>query len=262
MPNAGNRLDPILESKRKEIEIRRRAADLKALEARARTQIRRPFIPALVRHGRSVIAEMKRSSPSKGILRKDYDPAALAKAYFEAGARTISVITDTKFFEGSLEHLGLARAACAAPLLQKDFLLDEFQTLEAAAAGADAVLLIAAALPPARLAAMMKSAHSWGLDTLVEVHNEDELESAWAAGATMVGVNNRDLYTFEVDLETSVRLAPKLKAKRTLSVSESGLRSSDDLTRLEGLGFRAFLVGEHLVTSPDPGASLRALLKP
>ena len=261
MPLPGNRLDPILQSKRLEIEKRRGAANLAALEAAARSQVRRPFIPALVRHGRSVIAEMKRSSPSRGVLREDFDPAKLARAYHAAGARTISVLTDGRFFGGALEHLGLARAACPAPLLQKDFLLDEFQVLEAAAAGADAVLLIAAALAPSRLAAMLKNAKSWGLDVLVEVHNEEELDSAWSSGATLVGVNNRDLQTFEVNLETSVRLAPMLKAKRTLSVSESGLRSSEDLTRLEALGYRAFLVGEQLVTSPDPGAALAALLK-
>ena len=258
----GNRLEAILRAKREEIEQRRAGADLCALEQAAQAQVRRPFASALNSGGRAIIAEMKQASPSRGLLRKDYDPAALAAAYHRAGARALSVLTDGPFFGGSLAHLGLARAAAPLPVLRKDFLLDEFQVLESAAAGADAVLLIVAALPPAdadaALRHLLQRTEAWGMDALVEVHDERELDRALATGARLIGVNNRDLRTFTVDLETSVRLAPKIQ--RVIAVSESGLRSAEDLTRLEALGFRAFLVGEQLLTAGDPGAALEALL--
>lgn len=256
-----NRLEAILLSKRSEVEQRRAEADLGMLERVARAHARRPFLPALVRSGRSIIAEMKQASPSRGVLRQDYQPVALAAAYQRAGARALSVLTDGPFFGGTLEHLAAARAACGLPILRKDFILDEFQVLESAAAGADAVLLIVAALPAddadAALRCLLKRTASWGMDALVEVHDEAELDRALAAGARLIGVNNRDLRTFEVNLETSVRLAPKLN--RVTAVSESGLRSAADLARLEALGYRAFLVGEQLVTAEDPGAALEAL---
>jgi indole-3-glycerol phosphate synthase len=258
-----NHLEKILETKRREVAERLASADRAALEAAARRHPRRPFAPVLVREGLSVIAEMKRSSPSKGLLREHYDPAALARAYFKAGARAISVLTDQLFFGGSLEHLRLVRQTVPLPLLRKDFLIDPFQVLEAAAAGADAVLLIVAAFPPehrdAALREMMKHVQGWGLDALVEVHNEEELDRALAAQATVVGVNNRDLTTLEVSVETSARLAPRLR--RTISVAESGLRTSADLQRLHALGYHAFLIGEQLVTADDPGAALRELLQ-
>jgi indole-3-glycerol phosphate synthase len=258
-----NRLENILEVKRREVAERIASADRTAMEAAARQHSRRPFAPVLVREGVSVIAEMKRSSPSKGLLRENYDPAALARAYFSAGARAISVLTDQPFFGGSLDHLTLVRQTVPLPLLRKDFLIDPFQVLEAAAAGADAVLLIVAAFSPehrdTKLREMMHHARGWGLDALVEVHNEEELDRALAAQATLVGVNNRDLTTFEVNLETSARLAPKMK--RTISVSESGLRTSSDLQHLQALGYNAFLIGEQLVTAADPGAALRELLQ-
>ena len=261
-----DRLEAILQAKRREIEERRARADVSALERAARSQVRRPFASALLRPGRAIIAEMKKASPSRGLLREDYHPDALARAYHGAGARAISVLTDGPFFGGALEHLAEVRAASPLPVLRKDFLLDEFQMLESAAAGADAVLLIVAAFSgeqgdAARVAAlrrMMTSARSWGMDLLLEVHNEEELDLALAARATVVGVNNRDLRTFSVDVETSVRLAPKVK--RTIAVSESGLRSSQDLARLEALGYRAFLVGEQLMSAKDPAAALEALL--
>jgi indole-3-glycerol phosphate synthase len=257
-----NRLETILEAKRREVAERLASADRAALEAAARRHSRRPFAPVLVREGLSVIAEMKRSSPSKGLLREPYDPAALGRAYFQAGARAISVLTDQPFFGGSLEHLTLVRQSVPLPLLRKDFLIDPFQVLEAAAAGADAVLLIVAAFPTehqdSALREMMKHVQGWGLDALVEVHNEEELDRALAVQATIVGVNNRDLTTFEVNVETSARLAPQLK--RTISVAESGLRTAADLRRLHALGYHAFLIGEQLVTADDPGAALRELL--
>src|ERR1035438_2274854 len=170
-----NRLETILEAKRREVAERKASADLAAMETAARSYSRRPFAPALVRNGLSVIAEMKRSSPSKGLLRAHYDPAALARAYFAAGARAISVLTDHPFFGGSLDHLQLVRQTVPLPLLRKDFLIDPFQVLESAAAGADAVLLIVAAFPAEHrdtaLREMMHDARRWGLDALVEVHN-------------------------------------------------------------------------------------------
>jgi indole-3-glycerol phosphate synthase len=257
-----NRLETILEAKRREVAERKTSADRAALEAAARSHSRRPFAPALVREGLSVIAEMKRSSPSKGLLREHYDPVALARAYFAAGARAISVLTDQAFFGGSLDHLGLVRQTVPLPLLRKDFLIDPFQVLESAAAGADAVLLIVAAFPnehrDTALREMMHHARGWGLDALVEVHNDEELDRALTAQATVVGVNNRDLTTFEVNLETSALLAPKIK--RTISVAESGLRTAGDLQRLQALGYNAFLIGEQLVTAADPGAALAELL--
>jgi indole-3-glycerol phosphate synthase len=257
-----NRLEKILEAKRLEVAARIASADRKALEAAARSHSRRPFAAALVREGLSVIAEMKRSSPSKGLLREDYNPAALARAYYAAGARAISVLTDQQFFGGSLDHLSLVRQVVPLPLLRKDFLIDPFQVLEAAAAGADAVLLIVAAFSPEHrdtdLREMMHYARGWGLDALVEVHSEEELDRALTAQATVVGVNNRDLRTFEVNLETSASLAHKLK--RTISVAESGLRTAGDLHRLHALGYNAFLIGEQLVTAADPEAALRELL--
>lgn len=258
-----DRLGQILEAKRKEVEERRAKADLAGLELIARAHFRRPLASAVVRPGRAIIAEMKQRSPSKGELVKKYDPQALARAYHQAGAAAISVLTDGPFFGGALEHIAQVRKAAPLPVLRKDFLIDEFQLLESAAAGADAVLLIVAAFPhkdnDARLRSMVERTHLLGMDALVEVHNDEELDRAIAVRAKLVGVNNRDLHTFNVDLETSVKLAEKMK--KVISVSESGLRSPEDLARLEGLGYRAFLIGEQLVTADDPGAALRALLR-
>ena len=258
-----NRLDAILDAKRREVTERRSSADLREMEAQARRQSRRPFAASLFRRGLSVIAEMKRSSPSKGVLRENYDPVALARAYHAGGARAISVLTDQPFFGGSLEHLAMVRRTIPLPLLRKDFLIDPFQILESAAAGADAVLLIMVAFPPDRrdedFRVMMEHARMYGMDALVEVHNDEELERALLAQATLIGVNNRDLRTFEVDLETSMRLAPKVK--RAIAVAESGLRTGEDLRRLQAVGYNAFLIGEQLVTAADPGAALQELLR-
>jgi indole-3-glycerol phosphate synthase len=259
---ATDRLSQILEAKRREVEERRAKADLAGLELIARAHFRRPLASAVVRSGRAIIAEMKQRSPSKGVLVKNYDPEALARAYHQAGAAAISVLTDAQFFGGALEHIALVRKAAPLPVLRKDFLIDEFQLLESAAAGADAVLLIVAAFPhkenDARLRGMVERTHRLGMDALVEVHNDEELDRAIAVRAKLVGVNNRDLRTFEADIETSVRLAGKMK--KVISVSESGLRSPEDLARLERLGYRAFLIGEQLVTAEDPGQALRDLL--
>jgi indole-3-glycerol phosphate synthase len=219
----------------------------------------RDFRAALTAGRPAIIAEIKRASPSKGLLAPSFDPAAIAKAYEEGGAAALSVLTDGPFFQGSLAHLGEARAAVNLPVLRKDFTIDEFHVYEAAAHGADAILLIAAVLSPAELRRFRELARSLGLDTLVEVHDERELDLAIASGADIIGVNNRDLRTFEVRLETSLSLAACMP-KDVVKVSESGIHTRDDVRRLAEAGFDAFLVGEHLMRAADPAAALRELI--
>ena len=228
-------------------------------DANGRTP-RASFVEALSRRDRmNVIAECKRRSPSKGVLRADYDPVAIAKGYVAAGAAAISVLTEPTFFDGSLEHLAAVHDAVGIPVLRKDFIVSEYQVLEARAAGASALLLIVAALPPSELRALLQQAVAAGLDVLVEVHNEEELAIAADAGSTIIGVNNRNLRTLEVDVKASETLIAKMP-KGVIAVSESGLRSADDLIRLRALGYQAFLVGERFMTTADPGAALRELL--
>jgi indole-3-glycerol phosphate synthase len=205
-----------------------------------------------------VIAELKRRSPSKGEIRADFDPAALAKAYAEAGAAALSVLTDERFFGGHLDFLRIARGAAPVPILRKDFVIDPYQIDEARAAGADAVLLIVAALPPARLRELHAHARGLGLDALVEVHDEGELRTALEVGASIVGVNNRDLRTFHTDLATTERLAP-LVPPGVVLVAESGIFRAEDVRRLEAAGAHACLVGESLMREADVGAALRRL---
>jgi indole-3-glycerol phosphate synthase len=221
----------------------------------------RPFAAALVRPGAiAVIAEHKRRSPSRGAIREDLAPAAVAKGYEAAGAAALSVLTDEPFFGGCLAHLAEARAATGLPVLRKDFLVEPWQVWEARAAGADAVLLIVAALDDVELRRLLGEARATGLDALVEVHDRAELERALAAGARLVGVNNRDLRTLAVSLETSVRLADAIPDD-VVAVAESGIRSGSDLKHLRDAGFDACLVGERLMSAPDPGAELRQLLE-
>jgi indole-3-glycerol phosphate synthase len=205
-----------------------------------------------------IVAEVKRRSPSKGEIRADFDPAAIAKSYGEAGAAALSVLTDERYFGGRLEYLGLARRAAGVPILRKDFVVDAYQIDEARAAGADAVLLIVAALDPAALQDLASHAAGRGLDALVEVHDERELDAALAIGATLLGVNNRDLRTFHTDLGVTERLAKRVP-RGSLLVSESGIFTHDDVRRLEAAGAQAFLVGESLMRESDPGAALRRL---
>ncbi len=207
----------------------------------------------------NVIAECKRRSPSKGVLRAEYDPVAIATGYERAGAAAISVLTEPTFFDGALEHLAAVRAAVSVPLLRKDFVVSEYQLLEAKAAGADAVLLIVSALSPADLASLHARATAHGLDVLVEVHDAHELQVALDAGARIVGVNNRNLRTLTVDVNASERLIAAMPSN-VIAVSESGLKTAEDLRRLRGLGYGAFLIGERLMTAPDPGAALNSLL--
>ena len=205
-----------------------------------------------------IIAECKRRSPSRGILRADYRPGAHAAAYAEAGAAAISVLTEPTFFDGSLDHLAEVSAAVSTPLLRKDFIVERYQILEAVANGADAVLLIVGALTPVALGALLADAQHWGVAALVEVHDDTELEIAADAGAAIIGVNSRNLRTLSVDPKLHERLAAKIPSG-TLAVAESGLRDAADLQRLAAAGYQAFLVGERLITEADPGAALRAL---
>lgn len=207
-----------------------------------------------------IIAESKRRSPAKGVLRAEYDPVAIAKGYVEAGAIALSVLTEPTFFDGALEHLVAIRKAVDVPLLRKDFIVSEYQLLEAKAAGADAVLLIVAALDPAGVARLHSRAEALDLDVLVEVHSGEELSVAIDAGARIVGVNNRDLRTLDVDVRTSESLIAVMP-KDVVAVSESGLRTAEDLCGLQRLGYRGFLIGERFMTEPDPGAALRGLLE-
>ena len=205
-----------------------------------------------------IIAECKRRSPSKGILRRDYDPVTHARAYAAAGAAAISVLTEPTFFDGDVSHLVAVREAVPTPLLRKDFIVTEYQVHEAAAYGADAVLLIAAALEERQLRELRELATSLGLASLVEVHTALELDSALSSGAEIVGVNSRNLKTLSVDLEVAAVLVASIP-HNVISVAESGIRSGEDLRRLSELGFDAFLVGERLIAEPDPGAALEAL---
>lgn len=220
---------------------------------------RRDFRKALETHAPAVIAEIKKASPSKGVLAADFNPRRTARLYASGGAAALSVLTDVCYFQGSLDHLDAARAAVSLPVLRKDFTIHEVQIAEAAAAGADAVLLIAAILTEREIRDFREAAARYRLAALVEVHDGRELEIAIAAGAEIIGVNNRNLSTFEVTLETSLRLAERMPAS-ALRVAESGIHSADDVRRLRDAGFRAFLVGEHLMKAPDPAAALRALV--
>jgi indole-3-glycerol phosphate synthase len=234
-------------------------SDLKALALEIPPP--RPFRGALARTDRvNVIAEHKRRSPSRGTIREDLRAADVAQAYEAAGAAALSVLTDEPFFGGRLEHLVAARAATSLPVLRKDFIVDRWQVWEARAAGADAVLLIVAALDDRTLRDLLLVSQEAGMDALVEVHDRLELDRALEAGAQLVGVNNRNLKTMEVSLETSLLLAPALP-EGVLAVAESGIRSGDDVRRLRETGFSAFLIGESLMGAPDPGAALRSLLE-
>ena len=229
--------------------------------AAARTPDGTAFRARLSREGSiNVIAECKRRSPSRGVLRVAYEPVAIATGYEQAGAAAISVLTEPGFFDGSLEHLELVRAAVRIPLLRTDFSIDEYQLLEARAAGADAILLIVAALSDDDLVRLSKAAGDLELAALVEVHDVAECRRAVAAGATIIGVNNRNLRTLQVDLSASRDVASILP-KHAIGVSESGLKTSADLHAMKALGYQAFLMGERFMIEPDPGAALAGLIE-
>jgi indole-3-glycerol phosphate synthase len=254
-------LATIVAATRRIVEMRMESTSIAELERRLTTRSRAlPFRAALATaNGPSVIAECKRRSPSRGVLRADYDPVAIARAYASNGACAISILTEPTFFDGSLDHLQAVRAAIDLPLLRKDFIISEYQLLEARAAGADAVLLIVAALRATELKLLYGRAQDLGLDVLVEVHDAAELAMAIDAGVSLIGVNNRNLRTLEVDARVSYELIAHVP-KHILAVSESGIRTRDDLRELGALGYRGFLVGERFMTAPDPGAALREVL--
>jgi len=244
----------------KRLEIAERGAELRVWETAAGASAgqRRGFRRALEAAAPAIIAEIKKASPSKGLLCENFDPVFIAKRYESGGASAISVLTDEHFFQGGWADLQAARGAVGLPILRKDFTVDSFHVVEAAAKGADAILLIAAILETAEMRRFRELAEGYGLDVLVEVHDEEELERAVASGAGIIGVNNRDLRTFSVHLDTSLRLAERIPSG-VLKVSESGILSPDDVRLLRGAGYQAFLVGEHLMKSSDPAAALEAL---
>ena len=254
-------LNTILQHKQAEITARKEQLSFQDLEAKLNeaTSVRdfkRHFTPGTI----GIIAEIKQASPSKGLLCQDFNPRRLAKAYEAAGASAISVLTDERFFKGSLADLRSAReVTTTVPLLRKDFIIDAYQLLEARVNGADAALLIVAALTENQLQQLIQAANRLQLTPLVEVHNQVELEIALAAGAAVIGINNRDLTTFNVDINTTFKLA-KLIPNTVMIVSESGIRHHEDLTRLAEAGVQAVLIGEALVTEVDPGLKIRQLL--
>jgi indole-3-glycerol phosphate synthase len=255
-------LATIVAATRRSVETREGEEPTHVLARRADRQQPRPgrFREALNRAEHwNVIAECKRRSPSKGVLRAEYNPVAIAVGYERAEAAAISVLTEPSFFDGSLAHLEAVRAAVSLPLLRKDFIVSEYQLLEARAAGADAVLLIVSALAPAEIQRLHRQAHALGLDVLVEVHSEDELRIALDAGALIVGVNNRNLRTLAVDVTLSERVIAQVP-RGVVAVSESGLRSGADLSRLRGAGYSASLIGERFMTEREPGDALGRLL--
>jgi indole-3-glycerol phosphate synthase len=255
-------LQRILATKREEIIAGRRQTSLADLRSRSSGMpSARGFRRQLQAHadmGAAVIAEVKKASPSAGVIRTNFDPAAIARSYEQGGAACLSVLTDREYFQGGTEYLQQARAACSLPVLRKDFIIDGWQVLEARAMGADCILLIAAALTLAELQDLEGLAAEFGLDVLLEVHDEAELEQALQTQAQMIGVNNRNLKTFVTDLGTSERLRPLIPAGR-LMVTESGIHSREDVQRLQQQGIHAFLVGEAFMRAADPGQALRAL---
>jgi indole-3-glycerol phosphate synthase len=243
---------------RKQEELAQARASRADLDAAANGWERRDFAGALRAGKPAIISEIKKASPSKGVLAEDFDPAKTARQYEAGGAAALSVLTDRDFFQGSLRDLQAARGVVKLPVLRKDFTIDEHNVVEAAAHGADAILLIAAILDEPQMRGFRELAASYGMAALVEIHDDVELERALKSGAQIVGVNNRDLHTFEVRMETSLRLAPLIPAG-VLKVSESGIHNAFDVKTLVSAGYDALLVGEHLMKSTDPSAALRSL---
>lgn len=261
MPNAaGTILDEILAARAARVRQARARVPIEDLERAAAVRSEfRSFRDALSAGGIRVIAEMKKASPSAGLLQSEYAPGALAQDYEAAGAAALSILTEEDYFQGSLDHLRQARAATCLPVLRKDFIIEPYQVYESAASGADALLLIVAALSGAELLSLIELSRRLNVAALVEVHTEDELARALDAGADIIGVNNRDLKTLEVKLETSLRLREKIPAG-ILSVTESGIKTGEDLARLHEAGFDAALIGERLMRSGNPGRALREML--
>lgn len=268
MANAPDILTAIIESKREVVAARKAALPLAALKARLADSPAAPpagFYRAIrraVEQGRpAIIAEIKKASPSKGVIRADFDPARLAETYAQAGAACLSVLTDERYFQGADEHLRQAKAAARLPVLRKDFIIDPYQIYEARALGADCVLLIVAAVEDGRLRELAATAAELGMDALVEVHNREELERGMMLRAPLIGINNRDLRTFETSLQTTLGLLPDVFPDRTV-VTESGIRNREDIALMRSHDVHAFLIGETLMGAEDPGEKLRELLDP
>jgi indole-3-glycerol phosphate synthase len=263
MPDTPDILKKIMHRKAGEVAERRRQVPLGQLEPRlARASAPRGFAAALSARidsgGAAVIAEIKKASPSKGLLRADFRPAEIAVSYERGGAACLSVLTDSHFFQGSDADLEAARAACTLPVIRKDFMIDPYQVYEARALGADCILLIAACLSDGQLRALAELAHGLGMDVLLEVHDREELERALDAPAGLLGINNRDLRTFEVSLETTLRMLDAVPPDRLL-VTESGIHTRQDVATMRARGVDAFLVGEAFMRADDPGAMLAEL---
>ena len=260
--SAPDLLQTIVAATKRITAVRRERESEAALEARAAsvTPCGSQFEAALGATGCvNVIAECKRRSPSKGVLAAGYEPEAIARQYEQGGAAAISVLTEPTFFDGALDHLRAVRRAVSLPLLRKDFIVDDYQLLEARANGADAILLIVAALEQSAMVHLQSRAWELGLAALVEVHDEEEMSRAIESGARLIGVNNRNLRTLAVDVEASFRLAERLPAD-VIGVSESGLQTGADLQALASAGYRAFLIGERFMTDKDPAGAIRALV--
>ena len=256
-------LDRILAKKAEEIAAAQAARPRQAIEADARAapparDFEGALRAAIAAGHAAVIAEIKKASPSRGVIRKDFDPAAIAASYARAGAACLSVLTDRTFFQGAPEYLTAARAACALPALRKEFIVDPYQVAESRALGADAILLIVAALDDARLAALATQARDLGMAVLVEVHDERELDRALALPSAILGINNRNLRDFSVSLQTTIALLPRIPEGR-LVVTESGILAQRDVAQMKRHGVHAFLVGEAFMRAPDPGAALSQL---
>jgi indole-3-glycerol phosphate synthase len=256
-------LDSILAATRQRLFQRRHSIDLRGLEQAAERHVPRGFRERLHRVSRdriAVIAELKKASPSKGLIRADFQPSALARELEQAGAAALSVLTDEQFFMGSLDSLREASSATSLPCLRKDFIVDEFQIVEARAYCADAILLIVAALSQTELVSLSQCARQHGLDVLCEAHDEQELQRALDAGSDLIGINSRNLRTFEVDLESAFRLVEKMPAT-CLRVAESGIHSGEALARLHSAGYEAFLIGESLMKVEKPGEALARFME-
>lgn len=253
-------LDEIVRDKRADLEHTKAAVPLAELRQRPLFRDRRRDLrAALEARRRAIIAEVKKASPSKGVIRADFHPVAIAQRYAEAGAAALSVLTEERYFQGHLDYLAAIRAAVALPLLRKDFLIDPYQLYEARAYGADAVLLIVAILPDALLHELLWLADELNLSALAEVHDREELDRALRCGARLLGINNRDLRTFHTTLETTERLLPAVP-RDAFVIAESGIEGVADIERLERVGVTAFLIGEAFMRAPDPGARLAEFL--
>ena len=254
-------LERILEVKRAEIAAAKLRAPLPELERRAKAAgAPRDFAAALRARNPAVIAEIKKASPSRGVLREQFDPAAIARSYEAAGAACLSVLTDERFFQGAAAHLMAAKGACSLPVLRKDFVVESYQVWESRAMGADCILLIAACLSKDQMRELERLADELAMAVLVEVHDAGELDAALALSTPLVGINNRNLKSFETRLETTLELLPRIPRNRMV-VTESGILTGDDVARLRNAGVHAFLVGEAFMRAPDPGAALRGLFQ-